>query len=89
MPSHPTESSDDPCHHVAIADNAVGQVSLCSGCGQVHLTLAHVSLRFTPEAFRALGDLAATAQFRLDHIADAGHAAAAVIDAARRGPRMH
>jgi hypothetical protein len=80
---------DEPCHQLAIADNNVGHVSLCSGCGQVHLSLGHVSLRFTPEAFRALVDLTGTAQSRLDHIDQAGQAAAAVIDAARHGPKLH
>ena len=84
-----TAVPDEPCHQMAIADSRVGQVTLCSACGQVHLGLSNVALRFSPEAFRALAELLATAQFRLDYIDQAGQAAAVVIDAARHGPKLH
>ena len=80
---------DEPCHQMTIADNKVGQVTLCAGCGNVHLGLSNVALRFSPEAFRALAELLETAQFRLDYVEQAGQAAAAAIDAARHGPKLH
>ncbi|MES2316605.1 MAG: hypothetical protein V4631_03850 [Pseudomonadota bacterium] len=89
MPHTHSAPNDDPCHQLEIADNSVGHVTLCAGCGQVHLSLAHVTLRFTPEAFRAMAQLAITAQVRLEHVGQAGTAAAAVIDAARHGPNLH
>lgn len=89
MQYKPTALPDEPCHQVAIADSKVGQVTLCAGCGNVHLGLSNVALRFSPEAFRALAELLETAQFRLDYADQAGQAAAAAIDAARSGPKLH
>ena len=84
-----TALPDEPCHQLSIADSKVGQVTLCAGCGNIHLGLSNVALRFSPEAFRALAGLLETAQFRLDYIEQASQAAAAVIDAARHGPKLH
>lgn len=80
---------DEPCNQMTIADNKVGQVTLCTECGNVHLGLSNVALRFSPAAFRALAELLETAQFRLDYADQAGQAASAAIEAARVGPKLH
>lgn len=54
------------CKHTGIARNTVGDVSICAECNIVHLTLSHMTLRLTPEAFRSLSDLVSLSQFRLE-----------------------
>ncbi len=54
------------CKHTGIAHNTVGDVSICAECNIVHLTLSHMTLRLTPEAFRSLSDLVSLSQFRLE-----------------------
>ena len=89
MPS----SAPENCHHIQLADSHIGHVSICPDCGVVHLALNHVTVRLTPDAFRALACMTGEAQSRLDHVASASAAAAAVIDDARKGPpggpRLH
>ena len=77
------------CHHIQLADSNIGHVSICPDCGVLHLALNHVTVRLTPEAFRALALMTSEAQSRLDHVASASAAAAAVIDEARHGPKLH
>jgi hypothetical protein len=84
----PPDSSQQ-CQHLAIAESSIGHVSICPDCSVLHLSLSHVSMRFTPEAFRALTAMLGEAQSRLDHVAQASVAAAAVIDEARHGPKLH
>jgi hypothetical protein len=86
------QDSEPPCQHLAIADSNIGQVSICPDCSVLHVALSHVSLRFTPDAFRALAEMVGAAQARLDHVAQsrAAAAASAVIDEARHGgPKLH
>ena len=54
------------CTHVGIAHNTVGDVSVCNECSIVHLTLSHVTVRLTPDAFRSLSELVKVSQQRLD-----------------------
>lgn len=54
------------CKHTGIAHNSVGDVSICAECNIVHLTMSHMTLRLTPEAFRSLSDLVSLSQFRLE-----------------------
>ena len=89
MSRNHNEPQDPPCQHLAIADSNIGHVSICPDCSVLHLSLSHVSLRFTPEAFRALAEMVNAAQSRLSHVAQASAAAAAAIDDARHGPKLH
>jgi hypothetical protein len=89
VPRHPSPNPSQQCEHLAIADSSIGHVSICPDCSVLHLSLSHVSMRFTPEAFRALTAMLAAAQSRLDHVAQASAAAAAVIDDVRHGPKLH
>ena len=71
------------CTHVGIAHNSVGDVSVCHECSIVHLTLSHMTIRLTPEAFRSMASLVALSQKRLDQgqqsvSASAAHAAPTV-----------
>ncbi|HEY0064956.1 MAG TPA: hypothetical protein VGC21_22750 [Telluria sp.] len=86
-----TEHAESPCQHLTIADSNIGQVSICPECSVLHLALSHVSLRFTPDAFRALAEMVTAAQTRLDQVSQTSAAAAAAvaIDAARQGPKLH
>ncbi len=77
------------CHHVQLADSHIGHVSICPDCGVVHLSLNHVTVRLSPEAFCALATMTGEAQLRLEYVSRAGVAAAAVIDEARHGPKLH
>jgi hypothetical protein len=52
-----------------ISRTSMGTVVLC-GCGNVHLNLEYLTLRFEPQAFRELACLLHFAQHRLD--GDAG-----------------
>ena len=90
MSRTPTDHPVQPCQHLSIADSNIGHVSICPDCSVLHLALHHVSVRFTPDAFRALAGMVTAAQARLDHVAQASTAAAAVIDEARHGgPKLH
>lgn len=56
------------CQHLAIARNGAGQVAICPDCNVVHVELACMTLRFTPDSFRCLAALLASAQVRLDRV---------------------
>lgn len=62
---HPGQEGS-ACQHTGIARNNVGEVAICVDCNIVHLTLQHMTLRLSPEAFRSLSQLLAAAQGRLD-----------------------
>lgn len=49
-----------------LCSGPAGTVTCCS-CGNVHVNLQYLTLRFEPEAFRELAGLLALAQHRLDH----------------------
>jgi hypothetical protein len=42
-----------------------GMVAMCACCGQVHLNLEYLTLRFEPDAFHELARLLARAQDRM------------------------
>lgn len=69
-PAPHDDDNDDATHgpQLSLFRNPAGEVSACR-CGAVTLTMQHMSLRFTPDAFRALTVLLATAQARLDRAA--------------------
>jgi hypothetical protein len=84
-----SSNSVEPCQHMTVADSNIGHVSICPDCSVLHLSLSHVSLRFTPEAFRALAEMVGAAQARMEQVSRSSAAAAAVIDEARNGPKLH
>jgi hypothetical protein len=49
------------CAVHSIARSAVGDVAVCEGCGQVHLTLEYLTLRLEPPAFLDLAGMLAHA----------------------------
>ena len=59
--SHPTACGGTP---VSLAGSGVGRVVACS-CGNVHVDVDYVTLRFAPEAFAELAAMLARAQCRL------------------------
>lgn len=89
MPRNQPPNRPESCNHVQLADSNVGHVSICPDCGVIHVALNHVTVRLTPEAFRALAQMTGEAQSRLEHVAQASAAAAAAIDEARHGPKLH
>lgn len=64
------------CRHEIVARGAVGHVAMCHACGQVHLSLEYMTLRFESGAFRALANMVAQA---LHHIGDGSPRAAAIL----------
>lgn len=62
----PENDHKDECRHRLVTRSAVGQVTVCQGCGQVHLDLQNLTLRFEDEAFRELVSMLGQAQLRLD-----------------------
>jgi len=56
----------DHGHATPVAASDVGCVSLCAGCGVVHLQLQCLTLRLEADAFRDLARLLAQAQARID-----------------------
>ncbi|MBI1907254.1 MAG: hypothetical protein HYS20_13635 [Rhodocyclales bacterium] len=54
------------CQHLLVARSPVGQVAACPACGQIHLSLEYLTLRFEAESFRELVGMLAIAQQRLD-----------------------
>jgi hypothetical protein len=72
--------SSDPhgrCPVQLVAHSKVGSVSACPGCGQVHLVLEYLTLRFEADAFRELAGLLAAAQRSLERERPAGDDTAA------------
>lgn len=60
------EMSHKDCRCEHVASSPVGHVSLCPGCGQVHLTMQYMTVRFERGAFRALAAMIGEAQQRMD-----------------------
>jgi len=58
--------SHSECRHLLLSQSDVGHVSICAGCGQVHVSLQFITLRLEPEAFRAMGNLLTEGQLRMD-----------------------
>ena len=62
----PCSPNDDCAEGPRLMSHAsIGNVVLC-GCGQLHLTLQYLTLRFEAPAFRELAALLVDAQRRLD-----------------------
>ena len=55
-----------PCSHITVAQSQVGKVSLCPECAVVHLAVAHLTLRLTPDVFCALEQLLTQARSLLN-----------------------
>lgn len=49
------------CRTRVLSAGPLGGVSQCADCGQIHLTLAYLTLRLQPEAFRELTGMLALA----------------------------
>lgn len=79
----------EQCQHIPTAQGKTGHITICPECNVVQVVMSHLSLRFSPEAFRDVTRMFGEAQSRLDHVSEAGAAAAALIDAARQGPNLH
>ena len=61
--NHPMMEDHGP--GVAVASSEIGAVTMC-GCGVITVTLNSLSLRFEPEAFRALALMLQRSQQRID-----------------------
>lgn len=59
------------CRCELLTSSEVGHVAICAGCGQIHLNLAYVTLRFDADAFRALTTMVNQAQRHMDCAATA------------------
>lgn len=53
------------CEHVLLSSSAIGHVMTCPDCGQVHVALHSMTLRFKLEAFLELAAMVRTAQEQL------------------------
>lgn len=62
------------CRCELLISSEVGHVTVCESCGQVHLTLQYMTLRFEAGAFRTLANMVSQAQNRLDCATTAGTA---------------
>lgn len=58
-----THQAPDPACHDArlLSSGALGNVSQCRDCGQIHLTLSYLTLRLQPDGFRELTGMLALA----------------------------
>lgn len=63
-------SHREPCQHVHLSRNGVGDVSLCPDCGVVHVALQYMVLRFDRGAFEALAQLLGAAQQHIHQMRD-------------------
>lgn len=54
------------CHCEHVVSGPVGHVTLCADCGQVHLTMHYMTVRFELEAFRTFAAMIGEAQQRID-----------------------
>ena len=82
--------SPDVCQHIALARGDNGHVAICPECNVIQVVLSHLSVRFSPEAFRDLAQMVGTAQARLDHVQQASAAAAALVEGADAlSPSLH
>jgi len=55
------------CRYEILARTNVGHVAICAACGQVHLSMQYMTLRFEAGAFRALADMIDLARRRMEH----------------------
>lgn len=68
--------SHSDCRCEILARSEVGHVAFCQGCGQVHLAVDYMTLRFDADAFRSLVSLVCRAQGQMDSAADMNKPAA-------------
>lgn len=61
-----SSAHNPPCQHQPVAASPLGNVTVCPHCAVVHVAIGHVTLRFTVDAFRDLGQLVAQAQASLE-----------------------
>ena len=66
---------ESPCDGtpVTLATSGAGRAVACS-CGNIHIDVEYVTLRFAPEAFMELADMLSHAQRRLAGRASPSHA---------------
>lgn len=62
--------SHSDCRCEVLARSEVGHVAFCQGCGQVHLAVNYLTLRFDADAFRSLVSLVCRAQGGMDSAAE-------------------
>lgn len=60
--------SHEDCRHELLASSEIGQVAVCQNCGQVHLNLQYITLRFEAAGFRALANMVSQAQHQIDRV---------------------
>lgn len=46
--------TSQPCRHIELVRSQVAEVAMCPDCKVVHLTLQHVTVRLTSDAFQEL-----------------------------------
>lgn len=56
-----------PCRQLLVATSAAGHVTTCTDCGQVHLSLPSLTLRFDMHVFHELAQMLHIAQQRLEN----------------------
>ncbi len=66
------------CRCELLVRSAVGHVAVCHDCGQVHLTLQYMTMRFDMNSFRMFAAMAGQAQNLLDRTAASTPAPATV-----------
>ena len=77
------------CEHTGIAHSSIGAVTVCNDRNIVHLSLSHVTLRLTPEAFRNLGELLRNSQGQLEQAFHAVEGSGANIGETIPHPPLH
>ena len=46
--------NSQPCRHIELVRSQVAEVAMCPDCKVVHITLQHVTVRLTSDAFQEL-----------------------------------
>lgn len=46
--------TSQPCRHIELVRSQVAEVAMCPDCKVVHITLQHVTVRLTSDAFQEL-----------------------------------
>jgi hypothetical protein len=46
--------TSQPCRHIELVRSPVAEVAMCPDCQVVHITLQHVTVRLTSDAFQEL-----------------------------------
>jgi hypothetical protein len=64
--------TSQPCRHVELVRSQVAEVAMCPDCKVVHITLQHVTVRLTSDAFQELVWCVGKAQAIIDNQQEAG-----------------